>query len=322
MSDGAAGMSEAVVEVRRISKSFDRRHPILRDVSFSLRRGEMVALIGASGSGKSTLVRAIAGLVPIDKSATGDLGSATGEIVLFGQPMQRSGRITRAAKRLRVRIGVVFQQFNLVPRLSVLTNVCLGLLGQVSFFHGTIGRFTAVDKRRAMQALVRVGIADHALKRGAELSGGQQQRAAIARTLVQRAELLIADEPIASLDPGAARRVMDILADLNRSDRITVLVSLHQVEYALRYCPRTIALRSGEVVYDGPSSELTPALLTSIYGADNEEPFVPAPELVAAMRAQPPLAAMPGACLGLADPDTVPAAEHVWASNEAERLRA
>ncbi len=323
MSDGAAGMSEAVVEVRRVSKSFERRRPVLRDVSFSLRRGEMVALIGASGSGKSTLVRAIAGLVPIDKSATGDdLGSATGEIVLFGQPMQRSGRITRAAKRLRVRIGVVFQQFNLVPRLSVLTNVCLGLLGQMSLFHGTIGRFTAVDKRRAMQALVRVGIADHALKRGAELSGGQQQRAAIARTLVQRAELLIADEPIASLDPGAARRVMDILADLNRSDRITVLVSLHQVEYALRYCPRTIALRSGEVVYDGPSSELTPALLTSIYGADNEEPFVPAPELVAAMRAQPPLAAMPGACLGLADPDTVPAADHVWASNEAERLRA
>src|SRR5712672_232422 len=244
MSDGAAGMSEAVVEVRRVSKSFERRRPVLRDVSFSLGRGEMVALIGASGSGKSTLVRAIAGLVPIDKSATGDdLGAATGEIVLFGQPMQRSGRITRAAKRLRVRIGVVFQQFNLVPRLSVLTNVCLGLLGQVSFFHGTIGRFTAVDKRRAMQALVRVGIADHALKRGAELSGGQQQRAAIARTLVQRAELLIADEPIASLDPGAARRVMNILADLNRSDRITVLVSLHQVEYALRYCRRTIALR-------------------------------------------------------------------------------
>ncbi len=233
MCDGAAGMSEAVVEVRRVSKSFDWRRPVLRDVSFSLRRGEMVALIGASGSGKSTLVRAIAGLVPIDKSATGDdLGAATGEIVLFGEPMQRRGRITRAAKRLRVRIGVVFQQFNLVPRLSVLTNVCLGLLGQMSFFHGSIGRFTAVDKRRAMQALVRVGIADQALKRGAELSGGQQQRAAIARTLVQRAELLIADEPIASLDPSAARRVMDILADLNRCDRITVLVSLHQVEYA------------------------------------------------------------------------------------------
>src|SRR5262249_2736673 len=281
MHDRAAVSSEAVVEVRRVSKSFDRRHPILRGVSFSLGRGEMVALIGASGSGKSTLVRAIAGLVPIDKSVTAnDPDAATGEIVLFGQPIQRRGRVTQAAKYLRVRVGVVFQQFNLVPRLSVLTNVCLGLLGQMSFFHGTIGRFTATDKRRAMQALARVGIADHALKRGVDLSGGQQQRAAIARTLVQGAELLIADEPIASLDPSAARRIMDIIADLNRRDRITVLVSLHQVEYALRYCPRTIALRCGEVVYDGPSSELTPALLTSIYGADSEDLFVPSNEMV------------------------------------------
>jgi phosphonate transport system ATP-binding protein len=315
-------MSEAVVEVRRVSKSFDRRRPVLRDVSFSLRRGEMVALIGASGSGKSTLVRAIAGLVPIDRSGD-DLSGATGEIVLFGEPMQRRGRIARAAKRLRVRVGIVFQQFNLVPRLSVLTNVCLGLLGQMSFFSGTIGLFTVADKRRAMQALLRVGIADHALKRGVELSGGQQQRAAIARTLVQRAELLIADEPIASLDPGAARRVMDILADLNRSDRITVLVSLHQVEYALRYCPRAIALRSGEVVYDGPSSELTPALLTSIYGADNEDLFVPPPEPAGVMDAQSTFAKMPDARLGLAGlaPDTVPAAGRARSSSDA-RLRA
>jgi len=204
-----------------------------------------------------------------------------------------------------------------VPRLSVLTNVCLGLLGQMSFFHSTIGRFTAADKRRAMQALARVGIADHALKRGADLSGGQQQRAAIARTLVQRAELLIADEPIASLDPGAARRVMDILADLNRHDRITVLVSLHQVEYALRYCPRTIALRSGEVVYDGPSSELTSALLTAIYGADSEDLFVPSLEPAGAPHARP----APGARLGLA-PDPASAAGQARQSNEAERLRA
>ena len=256
---------------------------------------------------------AIAGLVPIDKSsACGDLGSATGEIVLFGQLMQQDGRITRAAKRLRVRVGVVFQQFNLVPRLSALTNVCLGLLGQMSLFRGTIGRFTAMDKQRAMQALLRVGIADHALKRGAELSGGQQQRAAIARTLVQRAELLIADEPIASLDPGAARRVMDILADLNRSDRITVLVSLHQVEYALRYCPRTIALRSGEVVYDGPSSGLTATLLTWIYGADTEELSAPSPESVGAVNAQTSPATMLGALLPLAGlaPETERAVGH------------
>jgi phosphonate transport system ATP-binding protein len=126
-----------------------------------------------------------------------------------------------------------------------------------------------------MRALDRVGMAEHALKRGSELSGGQQQRAAIARTLVQGAELLIADEPIASLDPNSARRVMDILADMNRRDRITILVSLHQVEYGVRYCPRTIALKAGEVVYDGPSCELTPELLNSIYGAESSDLFLP-----------------------------------------------
>ena len=268
---------QPVLEVRRVSKAFDRRNVILKDVSFVLARGEMVALIGASGSGKSTLIRAIAGLVPIDRAHRRAGAPADppphepGEIVLFGQSMQRDGRISGTAKELRVRVGVIFQQFNLVPRLSVLTNVCLGLLGRVPFFQGTIGRFSEADKCRAMQALDRVGIATHALKRGSELSGGQQQRAAIARTLVQGAELVIADEPIASLDPSSARRVMDILADMNRRDRITVLVSLHQVEFALRYCPRAIALKSGEVVFDGPTRELTPALLAAIYGADCDE---------------------------------------------------
>ncbi|MBV9968689.1 MAG: phosphonate ABC transporter ATP-binding protein [Xanthobacteraceae bacterium] len=268
---------QPVLEVRRVSKSFDRRNVILKDVSFVLARGEMVALIGASGSGKSTLIRAIAGLVPIDRTlgrpadASADRPDGPGEIILFGQPMQRDGRISSAAKELRVRVGVIFQQFNLVPRLSVLTNVCLGLLGRVPFMQGTIGRFSTADKRRALNALDRVGIAAHALKRGSDLSGGQQQRAAIARTLVQGAELVIADEPIASLDPRSARRVMDILADMNRHDRITVLVSLHQVEFALRYCPRAIALKAGEIVFDGPTRELTPALLGAIYGADLDE---------------------------------------------------
>jgi len=265
--------SETVVEVRRASKSFDRRSTILKNVTFSLQRGEMVALIGASGSGKSTLIRAIAGLVPIDKSRA--RSPDCGAIVLFGKPMQHDGRVTRSAKSLRVRVGVIFQQFNLVPRLSVLTNVCLGLLGRMPFVQGTLGRFTADDKQRAFHALGRVGMADHALKRGSELSGGQQQRAAIARTLVQGAELLIADEPIASLDPRSARRVMDILAEMNRQDGITVLVSLHQVEYAMKYCPRTIALKAGEVVYDGPSCALTPAMLSSIYGAEGSELFLP-----------------------------------------------
>jgi phosphonate transport system ATP-binding protein len=262
--------NQAVIDVRRVSKSFERGSRVLDDVTFSVARREMVALIGASGSGKSTLIRALAGLVPIDRAAAAGSG---GTIAMFGEPIQRDGRIVSGAKELRVRMGVIFQQFNLVPRLSVLTNVCLGLLGRMPFLRGTLNNFTMDEKRGAMHALDRVGMSKHALKRGSELSGGQQQRAAIARTLVQRAELLLADEPIASLDPASARRVMDILADMNRQDGITVLVSLHQVEYALSYCPRAIALKAGKIVYDGPSDELTPALLSSIYGAELSELF-------------------------------------------------
>jgi phosphonate transport system ATP-binding protein len=263
--------AQTVVEVRRVSKSFGRGGQVLNNVTFSLNQGEMVALIGASGSGKSTLIRTLAGLIPIDRGSSGDAG----EILLFGRPMQQRGRVTRDAKILRARTGVVFQQFNLVPRLSVLTNVCIGLLGRSKSVRATFGVFSKSEKRLAMQALSRVGIAGHAMKRGCDLSGGQQQRAAIARTLVQGAELLIADEPIASLDPSSARRVMDILAEFNRQDGITVLVSLHQVEYAIRYCPRTIALRGGEIVYDGPSRALTRDFLGSLYGGESDELFLP-----------------------------------------------
>ena len=262
-------MKANAIEVTKVSKSFVRGKTVLRNVSLTIAPGEMVALIGASGSGKSTLIRTIAGLANIDRS------SHRSSIQILGATMQKDGRTTNAANRLRSKVGVVFQQFNLVPRLSVLTNVCLGLLGQIPRWRGTLGRFSNDEKKRAMRALTRVGIADQALKRGSELSGGQQQRAAIARTLIQGAEILIADEPIASLDPSSARRVMDILSTLNKDDNITVLVSLHQVEYALNYCARTIALRNGEVVYDGPSSALTPTFLGELYGAESEELFLP-----------------------------------------------
>ena len=284
--------TEPVVQARQVSKSYGKMR-VLNEIDLEIRRGEMVGLIGASGSGKSTLIRAIAGLTPIDRGRNG--AAAGGEILVFSQSMQQRGRIARAANALRVRVGVVFQQFNLVPRLSVLTNVCLGRLGRMSLLHATLGRFSPEQKRCAMRALARVGIAEQALKRGCELSGGQQQRAAIARTLMQGADIIVADEPIASLDPSSARRVMDILADLNRRDGITVLVSLHQVEYALRYCPRTIALKAGQVVYDGPSHALTAEFLSSIYGAESDDlfasfdsqPLPPAP----AMEAYPPIAA-------------------------------
>lgn len=265
--------SQAVIDARAISKSYQRGLAVLDDVSVSLMRGEMVALIGASGSGKSTLIRAIAGLTPIDGGKNGATHDH-GRIDVMGETIQRGGRLS-SNRGLRTRIGVIFQQFNLVPRLSVLTNVCFGLLGQLPTLRGTLGQFSDADKRKAMQALGRVGIAEHALKRASELSGGQQQRAAIARTLVQGAELLIADEPIASLDPASARRVMDLIADMNRNDGLTVFISLHQVEFAMKYCQRTVALRAGKVVYDGPSSALTAAFLNEIYGAESEELFLP-----------------------------------------------
>jgi phosphonate transport system ATP-binding protein len=276
--------SEAILQARHISKSFHQTR-VLDRISFEIRRGEMVGLIGASGSGKSTLIRAIAGLTPIDRNRPdGGDEHGEGEIRLFSQPIQQRGRVARSANALRARVGVVFQQFNLVPRLSVLTNVCLGLLGRMPLIPATVGHFNLEQKRRAMRALARVGMAEHALRRGCDLSGGQQQRAAIARALVQGAEFIVADEPIASLDPNAARKVMDILAQLNREDGIAVLVSLHQVEYALRYCPRTIALRSGEIIYDGPSSALTPELLCVIYGAESEDLFAAIDPLPAAFR--------------------------------------
>ena len=268
-------MPEPAIQLNNVFKSFTRSQPVLKGVSVDVQPGEMVALIGASGSGKSTLIRTVAGLVRIDEHAKASSRPGAGTVRILGTVMQQNGRVSSDAKRLRSRVGIVFQQFNLVPRLSVLTNVCLGLLGQISPWRGTFGAFSKREKQRAVQALRRVGIEEHALKRGSELSGGQQLRAASARTLMQGSEILIADEPIASLDPSSARRVMDILAELNSSDGITVLVSLHQVEYALKYCPRTIALRDGQVVYDGPSSALLPDFLAELYGAESEELFLP-----------------------------------------------
>ena len=163
----------AAIEVLGVDKSFQRGTRVLKDVRLSIATGEMVALIGASGSGKSTLIRAIAGLVNVDNPTRREDAKSAGRIRILNETMQEGGRVCGAASKLRARIGIVFQQFNLVPRLSVLTNVCLGFLGQVSGWRGSLARFSLGEQRRAMQALDRVGIAEHALKRGSELSGGQ-----------------------------------------------------------------------------------------------------------------------------------------------------
>jgi phosphonate transport system ATP-binding protein len=254
----------AVLSVRGISKTFGARKA-LSGVSLSVRSGEMIALIGPSGSGKSTLLRSISGLVPIDADE--------GAIEAFDMPVQARGRVSDKVREARVRIGFVFQQFNLVARLTLFTNAALGSLGRIGFWRGLIGLWPAETRAAAMAALARVGVAEYAGQRAGTLSGGQQQRGAIARALVQQARMILADEPVASLDPVAARRVMEILKDLNAEDGLTVLVTLHQVDHALRYCRRAVALKAGKVVYDGPTVGLDRAQLADIYGPEFEDAF-------------------------------------------------
>jgi phosphonate transport system ATP-binding protein len=185
--------------------------------------------------------------------------------------IQADGRIARNIRDQRADVGFVFQQFNLVGRLTVMTNVLMGQLPRIPTWRSLIARFTLAEKAEAWRALRSVGIESIAWQRASTLSGGQQQRVAIARALVQRARIILADEPIASLDPESARNVMEILARINREHGITVLVSLHQVQFARRYCTRTVALRLGEVVYDGPSAALDAGSLRNLYGAAVEE---------------------------------------------------
>jgi phosphonate transport system ATP-binding protein len=253
------------IRIERLSKTFSNRRKALDEINLRVGVGEMVALIGASGSGKSTLLRHIAGFVASDPQPS--------QIEIFGRPIQKDGRIVREVRRIRRDVGFVFQQFNLVNRLSVQTNVLIGALARLPLWRRVLGYFPRSERELANEALAEVGIGDKSYERAANLSGGQQQRAALARALVQHARLILADEPIASLDPESSRRVMDMLTLLNRNHQLTVVVSLHQVDIAMQYCPRTIALRDGRVVYDGPSNALTPALLQQLYGSAARELF-------------------------------------------------
>jgi len=260
------------LNVTKLNKHFANGKQALCDINIHIDDGEMVALIGASGSGKSTLLRMVAGLLEADK----DAGSL---IEVNGLCVQRSGRISSNVRGIRSQVGFVFQQFNLVDRLPVLINVLVGRLHDMSWLRGVLGWFNTHERSKALEALERVGIVDCHSQRASTLSGGQQQRAAIARTLVQGAQLVLADEPIASLDPESSRKVMEILSKIQREDNRTVVVSLHQVDMAIRFCPRIIGLKQGKVVFDGPSSQLTPELLRQLYGMQADE-FLTGSELL------------------------------------------
>jgi phosphonate transport system ATP-binding protein len=250
------------ISVSNLSKAFGKRRA-LDEVSLSVAPGEMVALIGASGSGKSTLLRHLSGFVAGD----------AGDIHIHGELIQTNGRIARNVRTVRAQIGFVFQQFNLVGRLSLLSNVLTGQLHRIPNHRSLFRLFTAEERALGLNALAEVGIDDYAFQRASTLSGGQQQRAAIARALVQGARVLLADEPIASLDPESSRKVMEMLTRVNRDHGCAVLVSLHQVDIAIKYCPRVVAMQQGRVVYDGPSANLSPAFLAELYRGENDTPY-------------------------------------------------
>ncbi|HEY9352695.1 MAG TPA: phosphonate ABC transporter ATP-binding protein [Nocardioides sp.] len=226
----------------------------LDKVSLTIPAGEFVVVVGLSGAGKSTLVRTINGLVPV----------TSGSLSVGGTEVATARG--RQLRRLRAEIGMIFQGFNLVTRRSVMGNVLTGRLHAQSWVRSALGLHTKADKEIAFEALERVGIVEKAWVRASQLSGGQQQRVAIARALAQQPSVVLADEPVASLDPPTANLVMRDLQRINRDLGITTVVNLHFLDLARRYADRIIGMRAGEVVFDGPAAEVDDAVFEKIYG--------------------------------------------------------
>jgi phosphonate transport system ATP-binding protein len=254
----------SILDIRGLEKSYGAV-PVLKGVSLAVERGEFVGVIGLSGSGKSTLLRCVNRLIDasageiIVPRAFIDRASANGARV---DVRQLDGREIRLLRR---KIGMIFQQFNIVKRLSVMDNVLSGSLGYQSPLRGSLRFFSGEMKRRALGNLNRVGLLEHAYKRADQLSGGEQQRVAIARTLMQEPALILADEPVSSLDPKLSRVVLDILKRVCREDGIAAVVSLHTLELTREYADRVIGLKQGRVFFDGPALNLTDAVIDSIY---------------------------------------------------------
>jgi len=231
----------------------------LQDVSLTITEGEFIGIIGRSGAGKSTLLRLINRLI-----------EPSSGLIQFGEEDVLAKR-GRALQDWRRRAAMIFQQFALIDRLSVLDNVLVGRVATVPRWRSWTLAWPVADRALAIEALERLDMTDHALKRADQLSGGQQQRVAIARALVQAPKLILADEPVASLDPRSTRAVMDSLAQINREDGLTVLCNLHHIDLAREYCRRIIGINAGCVVFDGPVEALDADAIRRIYGQDTDE---------------------------------------------------
>ena len=253
-----------ILEIRGLQTSYNGSVPVLRGINLIVQQGEFVGVIGPSGSGKSTLLRSINRLIEVDAGSIvvpaslldGRSGGAIDILELANSQL----------RQLRRRIGMIFQQFNIVKRLSVIDNVLSGGLGYQPAWRSTLRVFSQGERRRALVNLKRVGLLDHAYKRADELSGGEQQRVAIARTLMQEPAIILADEPVSSLDPKLSRVVLDILERVCREDGITALVSLHTLDLTRDYADRVVGLKDGRIIFDGGTEELTDSIVDAVYG--------------------------------------------------------
>lgn len=242
-----------MIEFKHVNKKYPNGFEALKDIDLTIGQGEFVAIIGLSGAGKSTLIRIINRMHDI----------TNGTLTVDGTDvMQLHGKSLRAFRR---RIGMIFQSFNLVTRTTVIKNVLTAFVPELPWWRAALGIFTKAEKTAALEALDKVGILDKAFVRADQLSGGQQQRVALARTLAQNPQIILADEPVASLDPVTAKQVMDDFQRINRDMRITILINIHHVDLALQYATRVIGIRAGRVVYDGPAGEVDGAVLDAIY---------------------------------------------------------
>jgi phosphonate transport system ATP-binding protein len=248
-----------MIEFKNVDKTYANGTSALKNINLTIEQGEFVAVIGLSGAGKSTLIRCINRMHDI----TG------GQLNVDGVDVSklRGSQI----RRFRRRIGMIFQSFNLVTRTTVIKNVLVSFVPDLPWWRKWTGIFTKEQKIKALEALDKVGILDKAFVRVDQLSGGQQQRVALARTLAQNPDIILADEPIASLDPVTSKMVMDDFKRINKEMNISVIMNIHHVEVALEYADRVIGIRKGEVVFDGPSRQVTKEVLDEIYGGKLED---------------------------------------------------
>lgn len=248
-----------ILEFRKVSKVYGNSTKALSDISFSVNEGEFVSIIGPSGAGKSTILRCVNRLID----------ATSGQIIYDGQDVMTLKK--QELRNIRTSIGMIFQHYNLVDRLSVIENVLHGRLGQKSTLSGVIGVYSEEEKERAFEILQELGLAEQAYKRCDELSGGQKQRVGIARSIMQNPKLILCDEPIASLDPKASKIIMDHLKKINQERKITCIVNLHQVDVALKYSERVIGVCAGKIVYDGSAEKLSNDKIHAIYGSEGED---------------------------------------------------